>query len=205
MTVLVIAPHPDDEAIGPGGTLCLHKDRGDAVHAVFLTSGELGLKTLPREKAWQIREEEVQRAAKILGVAGTTFLRQPDWCLGDHIEAAASALTPVLQKLKPEMIYLPHTDEWHPDHKACWPILQQAIKAAGITPSTIRGYEVWTPLANYDDVEDISKVMSRKLEALREHKSQVESWPYDKAVQGLNQFRGVMAARSEYAEVFQRL
>src|SRR5687767_8382251 len=66
MIVLVIAPHPDDECIGCGGAICRHVQRGDKVHAVFLTSGELGLKELPREQAWQMREEEARNAAKIL-------------------------------------------------------------------------------------------------------------------------------------------
>src|SRR5690606_1979545 len=40
--VLVVAPHPDDESLGPGGTLALHVDAGHAVHALFLTSGVHG-------------------------------------------------------------------------------------------------------------------------------------------------------------------
>jgi N-acetylglucosamine malate deacetylase 1 len=38
--VLVVAPHPDDETIGPGGALARHADRGDDVTVVVATSGE---------------------------------------------------------------------------------------------------------------------------------------------------------------------
>jgi len=76
MNILVIAPHPDDEAIGCGGSICLHVERGDRVVAVFLTSGELGLKHLSPAQAWGIREGEARCAARVLGLAGLHFLRQ---------------------------------------------------------------------------------------------------------------------------------
>ena len=79
MNVVVIAPHPDDEAIGCGGSICLHHSRGDRVTAVFLTSGELGLKHLPADEACRIREAEARAAATILGIAAIDFLRLPDW------------------------------------------------------------------------------------------------------------------------------
>ena len=63
MNIMVIAPHPDDESIGCGGTICLHTAKGDHVSVVFLTSGELGLKHLPPEEAWKIREQEAAKAA----------------------------------------------------------------------------------------------------------------------------------------------
>jgi LmbE family N-acetylglucosaminyl deacetylase len=66
----------------------------------------------------------------------------------------------------------------------------------------VLAYEVWTPLAEYDQVEDISPVMRRKLRALRCHRSQLGHFRYDRAVRGLNQYRGALAARCRYAEVF---
>src|SRR5947207_12396367 len=79
LNVLVIAPHPDDESIGMGGTLWLHHLRGDRVFIAYLTSGELGLKQLPRQQAWAVRETEAHRAAAVLGVAEVEFFRLPDW------------------------------------------------------------------------------------------------------------------------------
>jgi LmbE family N-acetylglucosaminyl deacetylase len=204
MNVLVIAPHPDDESIGCGGTICRHVKRGNGVHVVFLTSGELGLKTLPREKAWAIREQEARDAAKVLRLQTTDFLRLPDWMMGDDPGAATRAVQPVIQRLQPELILLPHPGEWHPDHKACLPIVRGALHDSATQPRLL-GYEVWTPLAEYQHVENITDVMRSKLKALRKHQSQVSEWDYVRAVRCLNGFRGVMAGRCQYAEVFQEL
>ena len=203
MNVLVIAPHPDDESIGCGGALSLHAQRGDRTAVVYLTSGELGLRHLPRKKAQRTRECEAEMAAKILGVSTWHFLRLPDWFVGDNISRAASRLGPLLKRLKPELMYLPHEKEWHPDHQAALPAARSALKAAAISAVTLRAYEVWTPLTEYDHVENISAVMPRKLRALRAHRSQLKEFDYVRAVSGLNAFRGELAAKCRYAEVFQ--
>jgi LmbE family N-acetylglucosaminyl deacetylase len=200
--VVVIAPHPDDESIGCGGTIGLHVEQGDRVAVFFLTSGELGLKHLPREKAWAVREEEARAAAEVLGIGQLHFLRQPDWFLGDSVAAAAEVLRPILQQEKPSSIYLPHPNEWHPDHKASLPIVEAALAGSDLKPELLM-YEVWTPLGAYDHVEDISAVMARKLQAVRRYTTQLNGFRYDRAVRGLNQYRGVIAAKCRYAEVFQ--
>jgi len=203
MNVLVIAPHPDDETIGCGGALCLHARRGDHITVVYLTSGELGLKHLPRQAAWLLREREAARAAKILGVARLFFLRLADWFVGDAVEKGAAKLRPILKRAKPDLIYLPHEMDWHPDHKAALPLVRAALKDTRILTPGLRAYEVWTPLTAHDQMEDISAVMPRKLRALRAHKSQLQEFDYVRAVSGLNQFRGALAARRPFAEVFQ--
>ena len=71
------------------------------------------------------------------------------------------------------------------------------------TKIEVRAYEVWAPLSEFDHVEDISRVMPRKLRALRAHSSQLKEFDYERAVRGLNQFRGALAAKCRYAEVFQ--
>ncbi len=190
MNVLVIAPHPDDESIGCGGALCLHARGGDRISVVYLTSGELGLKHLPRHDAWLTREREAAQAARILGIARMFFLRLADWFVSDAVEKGAAKLRPILKRAKPGLIYLPHEQEWK--------------ESRTVTP-TLRAYEVWTPLTAHDHVEDISAVMPRKLRALRAHKSQLQEFDYLRAVSGLNQFRGALAARRPFAEVFQSI
>ena len=205
MKILVIAPHPDDEVIGCGGALCLRTARGDRVTVVFLTSGELGLKHRPHEQAWKIRESEARVAGRILGVARLEFFRLPDWTVGDHVKRGARLLSPILQAERPELIYLPHPQDWHPDHQAALPLLRAAMRGFRRPKVEVRTYEVWTPLSEFDHVEDISRVMPRKLRALRAHRSQLNEFDYERAVRGLNQFRGALAAKRPHAEVFQTI
>jgi N-acetylglucosamine malate deacetylase 1 len=201
MNVLVIAPHPDDEVLGCGGTICLHRQRGDSVHVAFLTSGELGLKHLPPDQAWRVREREAERAAEVLGF-GLTFLRLPDWFLGESVPQAVAALGPILLREAPQRLYLPHPLESHPDHQAALSVVRAALEQNPSTQPALHAYEVWTPLAAYDFVEDITPWMRRKLQAVHCYESQLGQFRYDRAVRGLNQYRGALAARCRYAEVF---
>jgi N-acetylglucosamine malate deacetylase 1 len=203
MNIVVIAPHPDDESIGCGGTISIHTARGERVAVVFLTSGELGLKHLPAEEACRIRESEAAAAAQVLGVSALSFLRRPDWYVGDGVEEAAAALRPVLEREAPERVSLPHPGEWHPDHQASLPVLREALQGNGLPTPALRTYEVWTPLSEYDYVEDITSTIAQKLRAVRCYRCQLALLRYDRAVRGLNQYRGALAAACPYAEVFQ--
>ena len=203
MNIVVIAPHPDDESIGCGGTIRLHVDRGDHVSVVFLSSGEAGLKHLAREEAWRVREDEARSAAIILGIASTNFLRQPDWFLGDDIDRTANLLRPLLERERPGLIYVPHSFEWHPDHQAAIPILQTALAALDTFASSLLAYEVWTPLREHDRVENVTSKMKHKLRAVRCYRSQLEGFRYDRAVLGLGIYRGALTLGCPFAEAFQ--
>lgn len=192
MNVLVLAPHPDDEAIGCGGALCLHADKGDPITVVFLTSGELGLKDLPREEAWKIREAEARAAAKILGVQDLIFLRCPDSELQGELPLAS-----VVESAAPELIYLPHAQEWHADHKAAAQLADAMPKSAELL-----FYEIWTPIQQPQHLVDITAVWDRKMAAVQAHASQLRQWPYERAVHGLNEYRAAMSGRDGYAEAY---
>lgn len=198
MKVLVLAPHPDDESIGCGGALCLHALAGDSIVAVFLTSGEAGLKNCP--EARRIREAEAHAAAQILGIKNLHFLHGPDGSLSNEINQLATALRPILQSEQPNLIYLPHPGESHPDHKAATPILSAAL---GNMRVKTRAYEIWTPLPQFQYLENIDAVMPRKLEAIRAHRSQLEQLDYADAIAGLNRYRGAFSCKCRYAEAFQ--
>jgi len=101
--------------------------------------------------------------------------------------------------------YVPHEQDEHPDHAACVPLLDAALTLVPNLSPTVYAYEVWTPLARFDHVEDVSGAIDRKLEAIRAYKSQLVEFRYDRAVEGLAAYRGALAARAEYAAVFATL
>ena len=204
MNILVIAPHPDDEAIGCGGTLRLHADRGDRITAVFLTSGELGLGNLPPAEAHRIREGEAEAAAAILGIARLEFLRFPDWFTGEHLPSLSEKVAAILRAETPGRIYLPHPEDNHPDHRAAFPAACRALRASGMS-AEIFAYEVWTPLARAEELEDITTVLHTKLRAIRCYRSQLATFRYDRAARGLAAYRGALHARCRFAEAFEPL
>lgn len=201
MNVLVVAPHPDDESIGCGGTVRLRHAAGDRIEVAFLTSGELGLEELPPDEARAVREREAETAAALLGIADVAFFRHPDWFLADVVPAATRDLCDLVERTAPDRVLFPHDAEWHPDHAAAATITRAMGDTAGRELELV-AYEVWTPMSEFDEVEDVSRVMDEKLAAVRAYASQLGKFRYDDGVEGLNRFRGALAGHCAYAEVF---
>jgi LmbE family N-acetylglucosaminyl deacetylase len=206
--ILVISPHPDDEAIGCGGTLRKHVLAGDAVQVIFLTSGEKGGHGRPEVDTIRIREREAYRAAKILGVQAIEFWHLPDGAV-KPTRAAVNQLRAKLKKFKPDTIYVPHDREMHPDHLAAMQLLRMALRggSAGAKKAAVLMFEVWTPLQRMDHIEDISEHIQAKLAAIRAYKSQCAVVDFAEAFRGLARYRGEMHCwpEGEYAEVFSEL
>ncbi len=213
--VLVFAPHPDDEMIGCGGTLALHAQKGDQVTVVFVTSGEAAaLQADPSELA-RTREQEAKDAGEVLGFQTPQFLRVPDGYVSYTPEVLKKMLK-LVREQKPDIVYMPHAQEGHRDHRMVHELALEAVNRAGAkafgdlwteawTVPTILGYEVWTPLTEYQLVVDISSVIDQKIKALQKHASQMKAVKYDEAARSLSRYRGVLTQVGDYAECFQVL
>ena len=205
--VLVLSPHPDDEAIGCGGTLRTHVLNGHVVKAIFLTSGENGGHgRLPEETA-SIREQEAREAGKILGLKQIDFWRQPDGQIRTD-RSLVGRLQQYIADWRPELIYVTHEDEMHPDHRAAARLVRRVVCALpSRSRPVVRMYEVWTPLQEMDEIVDISEQIETKLAAVRAHRSQCDVLRFDDAILGLNRYRGEMHSwpGGDYAEVFQHM
>ncbi len=208
--VLVVSPHPDDESVGCGGTLRKHVAAGDAVHLVFLTSGEKGGHGRVPQVTAGIRECEARKAARVLGIpaANVEFWREPDGAM--RVTASLVArLADALRQLSPQFVYVTHDREAHADHRAAQRLVRQAVihTRGGRTRPEVLLYEVWTPIQRIDHVEDISAVIDVKMRAIRAYQCQCAVVGFNDAMLGLARYRGEMHCwpEGEYAEVFTRL
>lgn len=202
--VLVISPHPDDESIGCGGTLRGHVVAGDKVQVVFLTSGEGGGHGRPPEETALRREREASAAAAILGFAEIDFWREPD----GKLRATRCAVERLRQKVKewrPDILYVTHEREMHPDHRAAARLVRQALlRFRSPLKPVVLMYEVWTPLQRMDQVVDITPHLDVKIKAIRAHKTQCAVMRLDEASRALSRYRGEMHSwpGGDYAEIF---
>jgi LmbE family N-acetylglucosaminyl deacetylase len=168
---LVIAPHPDDESLGCGGTMALLADRGTAVTTLTASDGEATQGSdLPPEEIARLRRSEAQRAAAISG-AEARFLGLPDGRLAEHPHELTSGLRKALSELEPDAVLAPWLLDGGSDHRAVAAALADALDGAGDARlPEVWGYEVWTPLVP-NRMVDITAVIERKREAVAAHET----------------------------------
>jgi N-acetylglucosamine malate deacetylase 1 len=206
MRVIVFSPHPDDDVIGCGGAIINHVEDGDIITIVYITSGDKGNPDIAADTLIAIREKEAQEAASILSVQDVRFLRIPDTKVRMTKENIRK-IADVLFDIRPEKVYIPHEKEEHKDHKATYCLVIAALKQYREknqnTVKKVLCYEVWTPIQEVTHYLNITKVIRRKLEALKKHTSQLRLVRYDKAIKGLNCYRGIMTIGEDtYCECF---
>ena len=203
--ILVISPHPDDEAIGCGGTLRKHILEGDIVEVIFLTSGEKGGHGSSEEETIHIREQESFDAADILGISKIDFWREPDGAF----QASDKNVMRLAEKIKaflPAVIYAPHEKEEHPDHREAARLVSLAMDrlTRAMDKPQVWLYEVWIPIQKMDLIIDITSFAELKRTAIQAYQSQCSVLAFDEAILGLNRYRGEMHCwpEGEFAEVF---
>lgn len=207
-TVMVFAPHPDDDIIGCGGSLIKHVREGKNVIIVYMTSGEAA-RPFGAGSLGDLREQEAKNAASKMGIYNLIFLRQPDGKLKKTDELVI-AVTKLLEEHSVEIIYLPHKFDRQKDHKATFFIVKEAVQnivEKNLIPlPKVLCYEVWTPIQQVTHTFDITNEIDLKLAALNEHKSQITDRNYTDGIKGLNRYRGVLRFPTcMYAECFQQI
>ncbi|BAC90990.1 PIG-L deacetylase family protein [Gloeobacter violaceus] len=135
-STLVVAPHPDDESLGCGGTIALLRRLGLPVRVLVVSDGTRShpnSRRYPPAALRALREAEARAALAVLGVApaAVTFLGLKDGAVpfeGDADFAdALGRCRRYLAQLEPvRTVVLPWRRDPHPDHRAVWNLMHRA-------------------------------------------------------------------------------
>lgn len=214
--VLCVQPHPDDCDIAIGGTIYKLSSKGAKITYATLTDGRIGTydPNICPEKLAKIRMIEQENAAKKLGVNKLVWFNYHDSELYPSIEIRNKIIR-LIREVRPDIVFT--TDPWltyeaHPDHRTTGLMTSEAVLFSGfphINPEDIRegfkehnvsfiGY-FWTRKPN--TFIDISDVFERKIEAIKEHKSQYPNSieKFENILKKIHQYFGSMAGY-KYAE-----
>lgn len=198
---LVLAPHPDDEVFGCGGTLKKLSSSGCDITVVYFCDGSAGVDENAEEKKDQnligVRRKEAQESSKLLGVKEQIFLGFADGKLAANSESI-KAMNELIEKVKPEIIFLPSFLDNHPDHRAVNDILMQSKIE---NQPEIWSFQVWTPIW-VNRLVSINGEIETKERAMKMHLSQLKSRNYDEAILGLNKYQAEINNIEGYAEGF---
>ena len=178
LSVVVIAPHPDDAELGMGGTIARLIDEGHRVLVLDLTDGEPTPKGTPER-----RRLEAAEADRVLGCERVNLgLRNREL---EHTVEARHRVAAVLRERRCDILFVPHPDDVHPDHLAATRIASDARFDAKLTKSSIPGEPIHPRrLIHYycthlkaipapTFVFDISGYRERKQAAILAYRSQV--------------------------------
>jgi N-acetylglucosamine malate deacetylase 1 len=203
--VLVLAPHPDDETFGCGGTIRMLTDSGTAVDVAFLTRGERGIEggaAVPpgtRAALAERRSREARAACNVLGVRNVSFLDGTDSQLREQPQLAAQ-IAQLLRQTPYQRVFCPWPEDSHEDHRATFGWLRQAIRSQP-GPGQFWLYEIWKPLAANTYVP-IDGTIDAKLRAIDQYPSQLTQMNYRDAFLGLASYRSLFCPPSKFAEAF---
>ena len=185
-TVLIVAPHPDDEVLGAGGFLRKSHDKGDK--AVVLTvSGHLP--PLYSRHVYETTVAEARKAHSILGVYESIYLEIPATQVADTpVHELNGKIRAVVERHQPDIVLCPYPDR-HIDHRAVFDSVLVATRPIGYGRciKLIAAYETlsethWNaphiePNFTPNWIVDISDQIDAKTEALNCFSSQIAEFP----------------------------
>jgi LmbE family N-acetylglucosaminyl deacetylase len=195
MKIVAIGAHPDDFEYGCGGTLHKFAQAGHEISLLVMTRGDMGGKP-------ELRQKEQEAAAALLK-AKLYWGRFTDTQIPLQKETI-NTIEFFITKIVPDIIFIMHPNDTHQDHRTT----AQATITATRYVQNVLFYEVpstvdFTPASVFSD---IGKVLDKKLQLLRCHKSQVTTMKIAnltimEAAKATALFRGVQN-RVKYAEAF---
>lgn len=185
--ILVILPHPDDEAFGVSGTIAMHLQNGAKVTFACLTLGEMGRNmgippfanrvTLPA-----IRKLELEASCRAIGIQDLRLLGFHDKMLEfEDQEQLDGRISELVAELKPSLVMTFYPGySVHPDHDACGAAVIRTIERLPENQRPIvhcmafsKNHEISIGLP--DITIDVTPFLKQKMESIQAHRSQFQA------------------------------
>ena len=216
MKTLVIAPHPDDEVLGVGGTLLRRKAEGHSLGWLIVTS-------IDAVDGWtdqqvRSRKQEVHKISQLFSFTEVFELGIPTTQLDIvPMKELVGAIAAVFASFQPNEVFVPHWGDVHSDHQAVFRAVASSSKwfrshsvnriLAYETPSEtdfgLNPNESFTP----NVFIDISPYLNKKIGAMRIYESELGKHPFPRSEDSIHALATVRGATSgfQFAEAFQLL
>jgi LmbE family N-acetylglucosaminyl deacetylase len=214
--VLIVAPHPDDETLGCGGTLLRMSQEG-ADLAWLIVTGISEKAGWTAERVRQ-RDAEIEQVAQAMSFSNVFNLRLPTAQLDTlPMGELVKQFSAVFKSFQPEQVFVPSRSDVHTDHRvvfdasaACtkwfrYPSVRRVLAYETIseTDFALGDGPVFQP--NY--FVDIGGFLERKLEIMALYESELGVFPFPRSVEAIRALAAVRGAASGFvaAEAFQLL
>lgn len=185
--ILVVLPHPDDEAFGISGTLAMHAHNGAKITYACLTLGEMGRNmgippfanrvTLP-----QVRKMELEESCRAIGIQDLRLMGFHDKTIEfEDQQQLDGRIRALLDELEPELVITFYPGySVHPDHDACGAAV---VRTIGRLPADRRPKVHCVAFANQceqaigqpDIMNDVTPFLEQKMASIQAHRSQFQA------------------------------
>lgn len=189
MRVLVIAPHPDDEVLGVGGTIANHAKRGDDVYLCIVT------RAYPPDRSEEFiknRPNEVKKVNDILGIKKTFFLDFPTTKLDTIPQRDMNdSIDKIVNEVKPDIVYLPHHGDLNKDHRIVFEASLVALRPIKHKVKRILSYETLSETEwglepfLINTYSDISETFEKKMEAMKAYETELMEYPHPRSLESI--------------------
>jgi LmbE family N-acetylglucosaminyl deacetylase len=208
-SVLVVAPHPDDEVIGCGGALLRHLEHGDELHWLIVTDMHAS-PDYPAERR-AARAAEIEAVSSALGFSSTTQLAFPPAGL-DAIARSelVRAVADAIQRVRPQIVYAPFGGDAHSDHDATFGAVAAATKwfRADFVEQVLC-YETLsetdaapvplTPPFTPNVFVDIAPWIDRKIEIAETYAGEFAPFPFPRSAEAIRALAAVRGAAAGFS------
>ena len=181
--ILVVFPHPDDEAFGVSGTLAKYISNGSNITYACLTLGEMGRNMnkgqLNRETLSLHRKMELQESCEAIGIQDLRMLGYWDKTIEFFLEDVTQSIRNLMIELSPSLVISFHSEyAVHPDHNATGRAVLQAIASLPTEKRPVLhcvafAKDVIEKIGQPDVLVDVSDFIEHKLKSITSHQSQV--------------------------------